>query len=69
LKVRVKNYKLKQLVSTRCQWLTSVILATWENEIGRLEVQFEANTEKYLQITRAKWTGGVAQVGGRAPAL
>jgi hypothetical protein len=43
-----------------CQWLTPIILASWEAEIGRITVQGqpgqivqETSTSK---ITRVKWT-------------
>jgi hypothetical protein len=42
----------------RCWWLTPIILATREAEIGRIKVQGKTPISK---ITRAKWTGGVAQ--------
>jgi hypothetical protein len=42
-----------------------VILATWEAEIGRIEVQGEpeqiVHKTPAAKITRSKWTGGVAQ--------
>jgi hypothetical protein len=36
---------LKNKVEARCQWLTSIILATWETEIWRIKV-FEASSGK-----------------------
>jgi hypothetical protein len=47
------------------QWLTSVILAIWEAEIGRIVVQSQPQTntlrDPHLQNNQSKWTGGVAQ--------
>jgi hypothetical protein len=55
-------------MAARYQWLTPVILASWEAEIKRIETRGQPG-ENSLQeqdpiskITRAKWTG-------RAPAL
>jgi hypothetical protein len=49
-------------------WLTSVILATWEAEIGKIKVRGQPGQivhktypSTISKITRAKWTGGVAQ--------
>jgi hypothetical protein len=47
-------------------WVTPIILATWEADIGRIVVG--GQPEQILQetstvkITRAKWTGGMAPV-------
>jgi hypothetical protein len=51
-------------------WLMPVILTTWEAEIGRIMVRArpdQANTslDPSSKITRAKCTGGVAQVRER----
>jgi hypothetical protein len=45
----------------------SVVLAAWEAEMGKIEVQSQARqivckTLSISKITRAKWTGGVTQV-------
>jgi hypothetical protein len=41
----------------------TAILASWEAEIGRIEVGAQENNsqDSTSKITRAKWTGGVAQ--------
>jgi hypothetical protein len=39
IKIRVEINKTKNKNITGRQWLTPVILATWEAEIGRTEVQ------------------------------
>jgi hypothetical protein len=43
-----------------------IILATWEAEIGKIVVQVQprkiVHETPISKITRAKWTGGVAQV-------
>jgi hypothetical protein len=48
----------------RCQWLTPVILTTWEAEIRRMEVRGQLeeiiHESPISRITRAKWTGGLA---------
>jgi hypothetical protein len=48
----------------RGPWLTPIILAIWEAEIRRIKVQGQANSSQdpISKITRAKWTGSVAQV-------
>jgi hypothetical protein len=46
-------------------WLIPVILAIWETEMRRIAVQgqhVEIACETISKITRAKWTGDVAQV-------
>jgi hypothetical protein len=45
----------------RPPWLTSVILATWEAEIGRIIVQGYSLPDPISKIIRAKQTKGVAQ--------
>jgi hypothetical protein len=58
---------LKKLL-VECQWLTPILLAAWEAEIRRIMVLGQPGQEfmrTHLSIskrTRAKWTGGVAQV-------
>jgi hypothetical protein len=50
--------------------VTSIILATWEAEVRRIKVQGQSRQMIHetcplppiSKITRAKWTGGVAQV-------
>jgi hypothetical protein len=45
-----------------------VIPATWEAEMGRIEIQgqpWPIILDPSSKITRAKWTGGVAQVVDR----
>jgi hypothetical protein len=39
-----------------------MILAIWEAEIGRMALQAKSTQDPISKITRAKWTGGVAQV-------
>jgi hypothetical protein len=49
-----------------CQWLSLIILATWETETGRILVTGQprqmVHETPICRITRAKWTGGVTQV-------
>jgi hypothetical protein len=45
------------------QWLTSAIIPTWEAEIGRIMVRGQFGQRVPIsKITRAKWTGGEAQL-------
>jgi hypothetical protein len=58
---------LEKLMLARHQWLTPVILATWEAKIGRIEVcrQIVRETTPHppiSKITREKGTWGMAQV-------
>jgi hypothetical protein len=43
------------------EWLVSIILTTWEAESRRIAGQILQETP-ISKITRAKWTGGMAQV-------
>jgi hypothetical protein len=44
-------------------WLTSIILAAWEAEIKRIKVLGQPRQSSLdSKITRAKWSGGMAQV-------
>jgi hypothetical protein len=52
---------------TRNQRLTSVILAQWEAELGKIlfQSQPQADSSQYLpssKITSGKWTGGAVHV-------
>jgi hypothetical protein len=61
LQLTFKNYHL----SAAQLWLTTVILATWEAKIWRIVIQDQPGQTVHetpiFKITRAKWTGGVAQ--------
>jgi hypothetical protein len=56
----------KNQTGARYRRLTHIILPTWEAEIERIEA--EGQPEQIVQetpiskITRAKWTGGMAQI-------
>jgi hypothetical protein len=58
--------RTKSSIQAGHQWLTPVILATWEAEIRRITVQGQSRQivckTPISKITRAKWTGGVAQM-------
>jgi hypothetical protein len=60
MKILIRNSSL-----ARHQWLTPVILTTWEAKIRRIMVWGQPRQivlwEPISKITRAKWTGGVAQ--------
>jgi hypothetical protein len=63
----IKTFDFKNLdTSAGRQWLTPIILYTWESEIKRIEVQGQPKQSVYetpiSKITRAKWTGGVQAV-------
>jgi hypothetical protein len=61
---QVKRYRKP----TGCWWLKPIILAIWEAEIRRMMDQSQSGKivpkTSISKITRAKWTGGVAQVVG-----
>jgi hypothetical protein len=56
-------YKIK--VAARLQWVTPIVLVTWKAEFGRITVWGQPRQIVWetliSKITRAKWTGGVAQ--------
>jgi hypothetical protein len=58
-------YTIKKMFKAGYQWLTPIILATWKAEIGRIKVRGQpgriVHETPISKITRAKWTGGVAQ--------
>jgi hypothetical protein len=54
---------LEKVYEARCWWFIPVILDTWEAEIRRLRPALANSLQDPIpKITRAKWTGGVAQV-------
>jgi hypothetical protein len=61
----MKNFLLKITHIAELQWVIHVILATWQAKIGKVGVQGQprqiVQETPISKITRAKWTGGVAQ--------
>jgi hypothetical protein len=57
LNTNIENSKQKNWI----QWLTPVILATWEADIRRILVRGHPRQDPMTKITREKWTVGVAQ--------
>jgi hypothetical protein len=55
----------KKAITVGHRWFTPVILATWEAEIRRITVRGHpgqiVQETPISKVTRAKWTGGVAQ--------
>jgi hypothetical protein len=57
----------KNRPGARCQWLTSVTIATQEAESRRIKVQSQPRQIAYKTLSQKKsqkWAGGVAQVVG-----
>jgi hypothetical protein len=54
------------LLRAGCQWLTPVILTTWEAKIKKIKVRGQPGQIVHKtpspKVTRAKWTGDLAQV-------
>jgi hypothetical protein len=61
----VRHHWLRAVAWTGHWWLRPVILATWEDDIQRIEDQGQPQTNNSRlsvpKITRAKWTGSVVQ--------
>jgi hypothetical protein len=58
-----KNHADQQ-VQAEHWWLTSIILATWKAEIGRIMVRGQLGKtagRPHLQNNQTKWTGAVAE--------
>jgi hypothetical protein len=51
-KKEVNKFKISTLA--HCWWLTLLILATWEAEIGRIIVQGQSRKDPISKIIRAK---------------
>jgi hypothetical protein len=47
-------YRLIKKMKAGCQWLTPIILGTWEGEIGRIEVQSQPR-QKSSRISTNSW--------------
>jgi hypothetical protein len=67
LSLEVTLYVLiKLLIPAWHWWLMMIILASWEVEIGKITVWGKPRQivqwDPISKVTRAKWTGGVAQV-------
>jgi hypothetical protein len=62
----VTKWSFKNTNLAWSQWLTLIILATWETETRSIMVQSQpgqiVQETPTSKITRPKWTGGVAQV-------
>jgi hypothetical protein len=60
------SFKIKEKKLNGCWWLTLIILATWEAEIGKIKVR--GQPKKIVlktpspKVIITKWTGGVAQM-------
>jgi hypothetical protein len=56
-----EGFTINKAVSWAHRWFLPVILTSWEAEIGRIAVWIISLRNPISKITRAKWTGGVAQ--------
>jgi hypothetical protein len=64
--ILVRTAVIKNINKARCQWLTLIILATWETEIRRIIVwsqsgQIIHETLSWKTLSQKNWAGGVAQ--------